>query len=224
MTTFIKKTLFLIGVVFTVNTVFGQEFHKPEHVSAPIPVEVFFGNSRFVSQITIDKKFGEGSQLGIFGYSYVAGDYNNDKSENESVNAMLLTYEIYRGLGLASGVVLNSAWGFRPFAAPRYVYVNKNFLISLISGFYLTESNNFESIGVIEYRPHIKNELSLYTRVEGLYNEDMNTKKHDRSYLFGRMGLSYKTFGFGFAMNYDWYGPHGAEKENYGVFLRAVLR
>lgn len=48
----------------------------------------------------------------------------------------------------------------------------------VMPGFYLTESHNFESVGIVEYRPHIKNEWSLYTRMEGMINVDMDTKKN----------------------------------------------
>lgn len=219
-----KGLSLLIGAVLITSLAIAQDENTKLHGSAPIPVEVFFGNNRFVSQISISKKFAENSRFGFLATSYIAADYGNDKSENESMNVALINFEILKGFGLVSGAALNSHWGFRPYSGFQYLYANRQFTAMVIPGFYLTESHNFETIGFVEYRPHIKSDWSLYSRLEGLYNADMDTKKHDRSHIYARLGLNYKTFGFGFAANYDWYGPFKANKDNVGVFLRTAFR
>lgn len=219
-----KGLSLLMGAILITSLAIAQDENTKLHASPPTPVEVLLGNNRFVSQISISKKFAENSRFGFLATSYIAADYGNDKSENESVNVAFITYDMVKGFGLVSGAVLNSAWGFRPYSGFRYLYANQQFLAMVIPGFYLTESHNFETIGLVEYRPHIKNNWSLYSRLEGLYNVDMDTKKHDRSFIYGRLGLSYKTLGFGFAVNYDWYGPFKANKDNVGVFLRTAFR
>jgi hypothetical protein len=219
------KLLFIISaLLFSIMTVAQDSGAKPPPGSAPIPVEVFFGNNRFVSQITMTKQIPGSNRFGLIAYSYIAASYDNDLSENESMNVMFLSYEIYKGFGLISGAALNSYWGFRPFAGAKYFYANKTFLAMLSSGFYLTESNNFETRAVVQYRPHLKGNWALYTRVEGLYNEDMDTKKHDRSYIYARLGLNYKTVSFGFATDFDWYGPSKVSRENYGVFISVAFK
>ena len=177
-----------------------------------------------MSQISFNRKFTENSRFGLLATSYIAADYGNDKSENESMNVMLINFDILKGFGIVSGAALNSHWGFRPYSGFKYLYGNQKFLVMVIPGFYLTESHNFETSGFIEYHPHLKNDWSIYSRLEGLYNIDMDTKKHERSYIYGRLGLKYKIFGFGIAGNCDWYGPFKDNKENIGVFLRAEIK
>jgi len=218
----IKAISLLIGAIFLTSLAIAQEENLK--TLPPTPVEVFFGNNRFVSQISLNKKFAENSRFGFLATSYIAADYGNDKSENESMNEALINFEILKGFGLVSGAALNSQWGFRPYSGLQYLYANQQLFVMMIPGFYLTESHNFETVGIIEYRPHLKNDWSLYSRLEGLYNADMVTKKHDRSFIYGRLGLNYKTIGFGFAVNYDWYGPFKAEKDNVGVFIRKAFR
>lgn len=220
----INKLLFIISALFFSTVAVAQDSGAIPPSSPPIPVEVFFGNNRFVSQISMNKKFAGSKRFGLIANSYIAADYDNVRSENESMNFLFLSYEIYKGFGLASGAALNSQWGFRPFAGGQYVYANKTFSAMISSGFYLTESNNFETKVVVQYRPYLKGNWSLYSRVEGLFNQDMDTKKHDRSSIYGRLGLNYKTLGFGFATNYDQYGPFKVSKENYGVFISYAFK
>lgn len=208
----------LVAIVVLLPAIAIAQDTKPKKTS-PIPVEVFFGNNRLVTQITVNRKFNESSKFGVLASSYTASDYGNKLRENESMNVLLLTYDVYKGLGLISGAALNSTWGFRPFAGGQYGYGNKLFSANISSGFYLTESNNFESLATIQFRPHIKDDWSLYTRIQGMYNEDMDTNKHDRAAIYGRLGLGYRAFGFGLASNLDWYGPNKVFVENYGVYL-----
>lgn len=220
----IKAISFLIGIISTPFLTIAQDVKIKPDDSPPTPVEVLFGNNRFVSQISFSKKFTPDSRFGLLATSYIAADYENDKRENESMNVMLINYEILKGFGVVSGAALNSVWGFRPYSGLQYLYASRSFMAMVIPGFYLTESHNFEPIGFIEYRSHIKNNWELFSRMEGAYNLDMDTKKHDRSHLYGRLGLNYKTVGIGLAANYDWYGPFKDNKNNIGVYLRSVFR
>jgi hypothetical protein len=220
----VTRLLIYISALFLTTAAIAQDSTAVVQRSATIPVEVLFGNNRLVGQITMNKKFCDSTRFGFIASSYFAADYDNDLRENESMNILLLSYDIYKGLGIVSGAALNSKWGFRPFAGGMYSYRNKGFFTTFSSGFYLTESNNFETKAVFQYRHPLKANWSLIYRVEGLYNQDMDTKKHDRAQLYGRLGVSYNEVGIGFATNLDWYGPSKVFKENYGVFVSYAFR
>lgn len=201
---------------------------------APIPVEVLFGNNRVAIQVTVNRKFNESTKFGVFANTMAAGDYANkldnknqiDKGRNdtESMNSLYLTYDLYKGLGLISGAGLNSSWGFRPFAGARYGIAYQAISANIFSGFYLTQSNNSETKVSVQFRPQLTGDWSLLTVIQGLYNHNMDTKKHDRGALYTRLGVGYKAVGFGFASNLDWYGPNKVLKENYGVFVSYAFR
>ena len=216
--------LFCISALFFSLAVSAQDSSTSSVRSTPIPVELFFGNHRFVAEATVNKKFAESKKFGFLASTYFAADYENDLRENESMNVLLFTYDIYKGLGAVGGAALNSKWGFRPFAGGQYVYANKAFMALLSSGFYLTESNNSESRGIIQYRHLLQGNWSLYTRLQGLFNLDMDTNKHERSSVYGRLGVNYKAYGFGFATNVDWYGPKKFLRENYGLYVSYAFR
>lgn len=87
----ILKILFsLIGVLCLTTLARAQDENPKPMGSPPIPVEIFFGNNRFVSQIAINKRFTASSRFGILATSFIAADYANDKSENESMNVALI--------------------------------------------------------------------------------------------------------------------------------------
>lgn len=192
--------------------------------ASPIPVELFAGHSRFVISFSIARKFTDKTRFGFLASSYMAVDYGNDKTNNESMNVALLSYEVLKGLNIVAGAALHSAWGFRPFSGLQYQLWAGDFSATATSGFYLTESHNFETKGFIEYKPKLSENWSLLTRAEGQYNISMETDRHDRSRIYARLGLTFKTVGFGLAANWDWYGPLKNNKENFGIFVRKAFR
>lgn len=218
MKTVTRLLIFISALLFTTVLIAQDSTPVPQR-SRPVPVEVFFGNNRVVTEVKLNKKFSGIPKLGVIASAYYAADYNNELRNNESMNILLLTYDIYKGLGIVSGAALNSKWGFRPFAGGMYVYSNKVFTTAISSGFYLTESNNSESIAMVQYRHPLTADWSLNTRLQGLFNLDMDTKKHDRGQLYARLGMGYEAIEFGFATNLDWYGPNKVFKENYGVYI-----
>ena len=223
MKTITRLLVYISAFLFTTVAI-AQDSTPVEQRSRPVPVEVFFGNDRVVTEVKLNKKFSGIPKLGVIASAYYAADYENELRNNESMNVLLLTYDIYKGLGVVSGAALNSEWGFRPFAGGMYVYSNKVFTTAISSGFYLTESNNSESKAMVQYRHPLTADWSINPRLQGLFNLDMDTKKHDRGQLYGRLGLGYKAVEFGFATNLDWYGPNKVFKENYGVYISYAFR
>ncbi len=211
--------------IFVTNAIFAQQEESPIQKPAPIPLEVFFGEEGWTSQLVIDKKFGQDSKLGFFGLTYIHANYDNDEYLRESINLSVLKYDVFNNVSVLAGSLFNSHWGFRPYAGAQYAYHSKTFMGMLNSGFHLTETRNFETIAMLEYRPVIKKEWSLYSRVQGMYSQNTLIGEHDRSHMYGRLGVSYKTFTFGAALNYDWYG-YGAmkiEEGQLGLFVSTLL-
>lgn len=229
----VARLLICFSALFFATVAIAQDAAGGQR-KAPIPVEVLFGNNRVAIQVTVNRKFNESTKFGVYANTMAAGDYNNkldnknqiDKGSNdtESMNSLYLTYDLYKGLGLVSGAGLNSSWGFRPFAGARYGIAHQAVSVNLSSGFYLTQSNNSETKVSLQFRPRLIEDWSLLTIVQGLYSHNLDTKKHDRGALYGRLGVGYKAVGFGFASNLDWYGPNKVLKENYGVFVSYAFR
>ena len=218
----VRKLLFLVAVSFTQIT-HAQPTEPRPHPTSPIPAEVAFGADGWSLQLIIDKKIAADSRFGFFALSYLRADYDNDQNKRESMNLALIKYDLIKHVSLLSGAIVNSQWGFRPYAGSQFSLFGKNFMGALITGTFLTETHNYEALAMAEYTPAIAGNWSLFTRVQGLYNQNSETGKHDRSHLYGRLGLSYNGFTFGGAVNFDWFGPEKIEERLFGVFVRTML-
>lgn len=216
----------LFVAAFIAQGVKAQEPVANAPHSAPIPVEIFLGTKGWTSQVIVDKKLTPNSKFGFFGLSFLKADYDNAEFLRESINLAFLKYDLFKNVSILSGAEFNSQWGFRPYAGAQYAYHSRNFMGVVNSGFQLTETKNFESLAIAEYRPTIKGAWSLYTHVQGLYSQNTEIGEHDRSFLYSRLGVSYKTFSFGLALDNDWYG-YGLMKisnHQFGIFISTVLQ
>jgi hypothetical protein len=220
----IVGTLFFFVAVIISEGAFAQQKEVKVHQSSPIPLEVALGSEGWTSQLVIDKKFAENSKLGFLGLTYIKANYDNDEYLRESVNLAFAKYDVLKHVSVLSGAAFNSQWGFRPYIGGQLAYQSKSFMGALITGYYLTETHNYEALAMVEFRPVIKNYWSLFSRAQGLYNQNTIIGKHDRSYLYGRLGLSYKTFSLGCAYNYDCYGLMKLKEHQWGIFISTLLR
>lgn len=216
--------LFFIVTFFIPSRLEAQKNVPDNSLSTPIPLEVVLGEESWTYQMIIDKKFAPDSRFGLFALSYLRADYDNDEYLRESLNLGFLKYDVIRQVSILSGITYGSEWGFRPYVGGQYTYQYNHFMGAFITGIYLTATHNYEALAMVEYRPHIAGEWSLYFRSQALYNQNTKTQKHDRSYTYGRLGLSYKTFSFGGVFNYDCYGPMKIEDHQWGIFISTLLK
>jgi hypothetical protein len=195
----------------------------PMRPNPPVPVEVFAGNNYLNFQMIVSKPFQQGSRFGFFNVTNFNGNYDNNLRRNEFLTQGLVNFEVYKGISLAAGATMNYVTGFRPTAGLQYLYGNREWLIVLLPRMDLRDDYNFETFGLVEYKPQLTKKLGLYTRVQGLYNHNIKQEFHDRSYLYFRAGFSYQNYQFGLGANFDRYGPMKVSGDNFGLFLRVLL-
>jgi hypothetical protein len=210
----------IIFQLLLAHTVFSQE--KP-HYSPPIPAEIFLGNKYLSVQVVITKLLKEGSRWGYFNLSTFAGDYKNTVQKNEIVSQSLLTFKVYKGFSLTSGLAMNYKTGLRKIVGFQYTYANPTWLVVSVPSYDLNDGHNAELMNLVEYKPKISKNLGLYTRFQTLYVHSTKLNQHERSSIFTRVGLSRNNFQFGVGFNADWYGPHKASGLNTGVFGRVLM-
>ncbi|MDX1908699.1 MAG: hypothetical protein SF053_16805 [Bacteroidia bacterium] len=183
----------------------------------PTPVEFLFGNKRIQGQTIVTKTFPQ-SRFGLFSLTTLAGDYTNkDKTNNEVVSNVQLNYDVFKGLKVVSGASFNSSKGFSPIVGLQYQYAKKVLFI-INPTFDLNTQISFKTFVLIEYAPK-KDKVTIYTRLQGMYVQNLATDTHERSFIVGRLGLFYKGFAVGVGFNQDYYGTLKAAKTNAGLFL-----
>lgn len=215
-------------VVFSMYTAIGQNINNGEkkvtsHPNPPIPVEAFTSDKGLNFQVVINKNFNSSKRFTFFNLTQYYGNYENELRNNQFVNQSLIGYRIWKGFSINVGASIVPVTGFRPTAGLQFVNKGRKHLFILLPRFDLTETHNFEVFGLAEYQPKLTEKISLYTRLQGLYNYNTDMDFHGRSYVYSRLGISYQQFQFGLGFNMDFYGPQKHQENNFGLFVRTVF-
>lgn len=208
------KILFII--LLCSSMVNAQQANK----EAPSPVELNIGNNRFGLQFLMTKHFAPASKFSFLSVTSFESTYNNDINNLDFINNSQVSFEIYKGFGIATGLSVNRVAGLTPIVGLEYVFANKEILLVLTPTYHLSKTKNIEGLALIEYKPKLTEKVNLYSRFQTLYNHNSETDQHERSYMQFRLGLGIGNYQFGLATNLDYYGAAKIFKDNYGVFLR----
>lgn len=207
----------ILGILFVCTFLAkGQKVSN----EAPSPVELNIGNNRFGLQFLTNKHFVADSKFSFLSVTSFESTYNNDINNLDFINNSQISYEIYKGIGVATGLSVNRIAGLTPIVGLEYVFANKEILLVLTPTYHLSKTKNIEALALIEYKPKLTEKLNLYSRFQTLYNHNSETAQHERSYIQFRLGVGMGNYQFGLATNLDYYGSIKVFKDNYGLFLR----
>ncbi|WP_051881950.1 hypothetical protein [Chryseobacterium soli] len=209
-----------ISFLFLLTSFIANAQEKVTHNEAPSPVELNIGNNRFGLQFLMNKHFTPASKFSFLSVTSFESTYNNDINNLDFINNSQVSYEIYKGFGVATGISVNRVSGLTPIVGLEYVFVNKEILLVLTPTYHLSKNKNIEGLALIEYKPKLTEKINLYTRFQTLYNYNSENNQHERSYMQFRLGVGISNYQFGLVTNLDYYGAAKILKENYGVFLR----
>ncbi|MDV7696000.1 hypothetical protein N6B72_03610 [Chryseobacterium soli] len=206
--------------LFLLTSFIANAQENVTHNEAPSPVELNIGNNRFGLQFLMNKHFTPESKFSFLSVTSFESTYNNDINNLDFINNSQVSYEIYKGFGVATGISVNRVSGLTPIVGLEYVFVNKEILLVLTPTYHLSKNKNIEGLALIEYKPKLTEKINLYTRFQTLYNYNSENNQHERSYMQFRLGVGISNYQFGLTTNLDYYGAAKILKENYGVFLR----
>jgi len=215
-----KFTVLFIFWLLVFNCANAQDTTK---IKPPVSVEFLAGNNRLFSQINFNKPITENRKLGFLNVSAFATDYENNFSNSEYLNFSALYYKIAKGFSVNAGATFNTAEGLKPLIGLQYAYADKNFSILCLPAYYFSHSYKIFNLLIVEYRPKIKKQWYAYSKLQANYQYDIENNSHFRSFLYLRLGASYKNFTFGAGANLDRYGAKKLFKENYGLFVKLNL-
>lgn len=193
----------------------------------PMLIELIAGNNGLAFELIATKQFSPGSKFGFFNVSSFDGDYKEVNQNSDFLSQSYLTAEVWKDISLLAGL---SAIGssttpltVRPTAGLQYLLAGRDFVVLVLPRFDLTQTYNFETFALLEYKPMLSKKWGVYSRVEGLYNYNTKLGFHEISSIYLRLGLSYNNFQFGAGANLDFYGPDNQNTSNVGVFIKTDL-
>lgn len=216
------KCVSIIMLSIIGGNTFAQEEIQIPAPNAPINAEVFGSNRGLAFQMIIDKKFKSMPRLGVFSVTSLVGEWGNDKI-NDYMTQSSLTYQIVKGLKLATGFHVTPVKGMRPIAGLIYSMANPTWLFVANSRIDFSKDTNVEGMALVEYKPKINDKWRFYSRIQGLYEYSTIINMQTRSYLMARAGLSYWEFSFGLGSNIDYYGPEKHNENSFGGFVSFLL-
>lgn len=226
------KLLLSITLCLALEPVIAQTQDSLQHenvraVGVPIPIELFTGDKASSFQFIVSKQFSSKSRFGFFNVTHFMGDYKDTNQASEFFSQSLFTAKIWSGISLTTGLSANGSSNtsttVRPTAGLQYLIANRDFLLVLLPRFDLTQTYNFETFSVFEYKPMLSKNWGIYTRLQGLYNYNTKLEFHEVSSIYLRLGLSYKNVQFGLGTNHDFYGPNNDNVNNFGIFIKTNL-
>ena len=212
----------LIAVAFSSQNLHAQDSivnFKPKTVF----VEEMIGDKRQFLQLIVNKVFVEKKTIGLLSISSYAADYKDNLDNNEFQNTSLIYYHLFKGISINSGASFTSEEGLKNFVGLQYMYQSKTLSLIYMPSYYFINSHKLSNFALIEYKPVINENWSVYSRLQLHYNHDLENGNHFRSYAYSRLGLTYKYFSFGLAHNFDRYGASKNTKDNYGIFLKLTI-
>jgi hypothetical protein len=214
-----SKSIFILCLML----VYYTNTNAQELTQKPIPIELFLGNCRLGLQSIINKNLPECKRFSFFSVTNFESDYSQNADGLDFINNSQISFDIYKGFGVSSGANINKVTGLSPTLGLQYVFANPKWLFVVTPNLIFSTGNTASFLSILEYKPKLTDQLKLYSRVQGLYNHNIKSSAHERSYLQLRIGIEYKNYQFGLASNLDYFGPNRSFKDNYGVFIRANL-
>ncbi len=183
-----------------------------------IPIEIFAGDDYLQTNLVFTRSFFQQSKFGLLNVSAFDAYYEDGK-RNTSVMVTEVNYSIVKGIGIGVGMTYNSVSGLAPTLGASYNNFGKRHGITLAPAVSFSSNTSFRIIFNLAYKPKLNEHLNLY-----LSSNNLLTYRFDGDHIRGfqklRLGLDYKTFQFGFGVNFDQFGVMKISSSNIGGFVR----
>ncbi len=179
--------------------------------------EVMPGNNFVFTDVQFFKSFDKKYQTTLFSRTRARITYDDEKGV-DFFSGAYLNYTTKSGIGGSVIGRINNI-GFDLDVGIHFYKQKKNFSIFVLPSVSLTSRGVYSWFSIFRFRPQLNEYWKWYTSLELFSAFDKST--HVASTQRIRIGLDFKTFQFGLAMNVTKFGEKWKKvNDNYGVFLR----
>ncbi len=215
----------LASLLFISINVYSQDTKAPQPSvpAPPTPVELMLGNNRANMLMIMNRPIDSRKKFSFFNVTVGAADYKNNVAETDIVINNALLYNLGKHFNASVGLQWNYKVGLVPSIGIQYSKATPDYLIVIFPSYNLLPNAGLETVAITEIKPKLSEKTRLYTRVQGLYVQNIKVGVHARSGFSLRAGLTFGKFSFGLGTNLDYYGPQKIEKANTGVFTQIKL-
>ncbi|MDR7130276.1 hypothetical protein J2X69_002624 [Algoriphagus sp. 4150] len=186
-----------------------------------IQMEPMVGHNGFYYQHIIGTPFDGHTGLGILNISSASARYSKSPAP-ELMSQIYLTRQVWQELGVGAGMIYVTGVGMRTTAMAQILKTKKNFTLVLFPRIDLWKNPSMELMTIMEYRPKIASNLTLYSRLQ--LQTIWNKEHHLKSSQHLRVGLDMGGIQFGLATVLEEYGAGFSTYQNYGLFIRKEIK
>lgn len=195
-------------------------YAQPKHdFQPPIPVETMVGNNSTNFQMIVSRNLGEHKRFNFFNLTTFDENYSSYAPDFYLIKS-IASYNITPSLGVGLGANFSSDNGLRPLIAASYVKANRNYTLLFQPSYELHKDGLVELFAMYEWCPVNERKLQPYFRAQIMssFND-----AHVYSYHNWRVGVQYKSFRIGPAVNFQIIGSENMRQNNFGGFINIIL-
>lgn len=208
--------IFIIATFLLSLSVYGQ----------PVQAEILGSNQSLFYQHLIIRKFKQESRWGFMHVANINYRYNTNIEKrgrpNDVMNQAYVSYSFNKTVSGLAGLFYSNATDIRLSLALQVSGSFRDIFWVLQPRIDVQSRGSFEWMGLVEYRPSLRNRVRLYSRIQWMNNA--GPYHHNKSYQRFRWGVDIKNTQVGIGLNIDEYGRNGDAWFYPGVFLRKEFR
>ncbi len=181
-------------------------------------IEIMPGNNFVFTDLQFFKPLDKKFRTTIFSRTRARLTYDDDENGVNFFSGAYLNYTTKTGFGGTLIGRMNN-FGSDMDLGIHYYRKIKSFSIYALPSISLSQKNTYSWFSIVKYRPTLNDQWKMYTSVE-LFSV-FNKSDHVISTQRVRIGLEYRSYQFGLAMNISEFGDDLiVTNDNYGVFIR----
>ena len=185
-----------------------------------VPVEVMVGDDYSTYQVVINKQIGSAISKFSF-YSMINYDmyYDDDFPDNYFIQSIFF-YSLSERFGVGLGANSKPYEGTKPLVALAYSIYTPSIGLYIQPSYEVYTDGLFEIYSLFSWAPVNEKTFQPYFKIE-VYTSWGDG--HSYSYQNWRLGLQYKIFRFGPALNVAYFGKDFESASNLGGFVNIVI-
>lgn len=213
---------YLILFSFLLMSIFlkAQENQIPfKAPQPPIPVEIMVGGNSSMYQMIVNKRFAQDRKFKFFNLVNYEVDYD-DLTPDKYIVQTIASYEFIKGFDFGAGANLKAFGGFKPVVSASYSNFSRTFGILINPVYEIHKDGEFSMLALFEWHPVNDKKIQPYFSVQALTSWK---DAHSFSYHNWRVGVQYKIFSFGPAVNFEYSGENAESTVNWGGFVNVLI-
>ena len=211
----------LILILFSFANIKAQnDSTQTQCPQSSVPVEVMVGNEFSSYQVVVNKQIGGADSKFSF-YSMVNYDmmYDTNTPNNYYIQSIFF-YSLSKRFGAGLGANSKPYYVTMPLIALSYSIYTESIGLYIQPSYEIHKDGLFELYTLFNWTNNNDKKLQPYLKIEAYTSF---SSEHSYTYLNCRLGLQYKIFRFGPALNVGYYGTDFESMTNWGGFINISI-